>query len=138
MNTTTMTRSEVTQLMAANGISGLVSGVGEDWSVELDTPDNDGGISAPAALVLFCTLVDNVGASLSPEGVWTVRPVAPPSDVRRSREDLRALQLGNHAANRGSYQGWTTDEIADNSRRTMFGENDEAFPSAEEWSRIVD
>jgi hypothetical protein len=32
----------------------------------------------------------------------------------------------------------TTAEIADRNRRLMFGDNDEAFPSADEWRRITD
>ncbi len=36
------------------------------------------------------------------------------------------------------YTGLTSSEIGDYNRSLMFGDNDEAFPSQEEWSRTVD
>jgi len=42
----------------------------------------------------------------------------------------------NEAAS--TYAGFSTSEIAAWNGRLMFGENDRAFPSQEEWSRIVD
>jgi hypothetical protein len=57
----------------------------------------------------------------------------------RSLEEVRAIILENGRCNAPSpYQGLTSSEIAHYNRRLMFGANDEAFPSQEEWSRIVD
>lgn len=57
----------------------------------------------------------------------------------RSHEELRALYLRNSQdPARATYEGFTSSEIAAWNRRLMFGANDEAFPSAETWSRIVD
>ncbi len=56
----------------------------------------------------------------------------------RSPEVVSDIIDANNAARRGSYEGLKTSEIAEHSRRLMFGENNEAFPSQEEWSRIVD
>ncbi len=59
--------------------------------------------------------------------------------MARSKEEVEAIILANTKdPKRGTFDGLTTDEIAARSRRLMFGENDRAFPSAEEWSRIVD
>jgi hypothetical protein len=58
---------------------------------------------------------------------------------KRSYEELKASYLKNaQDPEKSTYHGWTTAEIASYNRRIMFGENDEAFPSQEEWSRIVD
>lgn len=60
----------------------------------------------------------------------------------RTHEELRAAYIKNAQEGRGTYEDeagrWKTSEIAAYNRRLMFGENDEAFPSQEEWSRIVD
>lgn len=58
--------------------------------------------------------------------------------TNRSHEELRALYLANAKARRGTFDGFTTSEIAAYNRRLMFGANDEAFPGAAEWSRTVD
>jgi hypothetical protein len=58
--------------------------------------------------------------------------------TNRSFQELKALYLLNAQNGRHVYDGFSTDEIAAYNRRLMFGENDEAFPGAEEWSRIVD
>jgi hypothetical protein len=44
----------------------------------------------------------------------------------------------NCVNHREPYHGLTRDEISKHNRESMFGPNDEAFPSREEWSRIVD
>jgi hypothetical protein len=44
----------------------------------------------------------------------------------------------NTMAGRDSYEGMTSSEISDYNRYMMFGADDEAFPSQEEWSMIVD
>ena len=44
----------------------------------------------------------------------------------------------NQEAGRDYYAGMTSSEIGDYNRFLMFGEDDEAFPSQEEWSMIVD
>ncbi len=56
----------------------------------------------------------------------------------KTNEAVKAQILANKQADRNTYEGLTTDEIADYNRRMMFGESDEAFPGNEEWSRIVD
>ncbi len=59
--------------------------------------------------------------------------------MSRSHEELQALYLKNAADPLVStYDGFTSEEIAAYNRRLMFGADDEAFPSPEEWSRIVD
>lgn len=55
-------------------------------------------------------------------------------DLRQIKEVIAA----NRAAGRETYAGLESSEIGTYSRFLMFGENDEAFPSQEEWSRIVD
>jgi hypothetical protein len=74
----------------------------------------------------------------TPEKVFDRRPF----DCRRTmrtHDELRALRLANaQDASKGTFDGFTSEEIAAYNRRMMFGENDEAFPSAAEWSRIVD
>lgn len=44
----------------------------------------------------------------------------------------------NHKKGLPTYNGLSTSEISEYNRVLMFGENDEAFPSEMEWSRIVD
>jgi hypothetical protein len=57
----------------------------------------------------------------------------------RTQEELSALRCSNaQDASKGTFDGFTSEEIAQYNRRLMFGENDEAFPSSAEWSRIVD
>ncbi len=57
----------------------------------------------------------------------------------RSHDDLRALYLKNaHDSQASTFDGFSTSEVAAYNRRTMFGENDEAFPTDDAWSRIVD
>jgi hypothetical protein len=57
----------------------------------------------------------------------------------RTREQLTAIYLENaQSSTKSLYDGFTTEEISEWSRRLMFGENDEAFPSEEDWSAIVD
>lgn len=57
----------------------------------------------------------------------------------RSLEDIKAVILANgQDPTKGTYAGLRSSEIAAYNRRLMFGENDEAFPSQEEWSKIVD
>lgn len=64
-----------------------------------------------------------------------MKTVAP----NRSHEELKALYLRNAQDKTAStYAGFTTGEIAAWQRRLMFGADDEAFPSQEEWSSIVD
>lgn len=57
----------------------------------------------------------------------------------RTHEELRAQYISNaQNQTKSTFEGFSTDEIAAWHRRAMFGENDEAFPSEEEWSAIVD
>jgi hypothetical protein len=50
----------------------------------------------------------------------------------------RGVMAANRAAGRSTYEGLDSHEIGQVSWALMFGDNDEAFPSAGEWSRIVD
>lgn len=61
----------------------------------------------------------------------------PGNGVDRGHAQLRALYIANGEAGRGTYDGFTGSEIAAYNRR-VFGADDEAFPSAETWSRTVD
>lgn len=57
----------------------------------------------------------------------------------RSMDEIRAIIAANSAdPTKGTFEGLTSSEIAARNRLVMFGPNDEAFPSQEEWSRIVD
>lgn len=51
---------------------------------------------------------------------------------------IRATMNANIAAGRHEYDGLTSAEIGAYNRVLMFGENDEAFPDQDTWSRIVD
>lgn len=53
--------------------------------------------------------------------------------------EIRAIVRANSAdPMRGTYEGLRSSEIATYSGFLMFGEGDAAFPSQEDWSRIVD
>ena len=54
------------------------------------------------------------------------------------QQTIIAIVNANIAAGLDRYDGLTSSEIGTYSRFLMFGENDEAFPSEEEWSMIVD
>lgn len=57
----------------------------------------------------------------------------------RSLDEIEAIIRENgRSQTAGTFDGLTSAEIAKRNRRVMFGANDEAFPSEEEWSRIVD
>lgn len=56
----------------------------------------------------------------------------------RTHDQLRATVLANQKAGRDTYAGFTLAEFAAYGRRLMFGEHDEAFPSAVVWARAVD
>ncbi len=57
----------------------------------------------------------------------------------KTLDEIRAVIARNRQdPNAGTYDGLESDEIGRYSRLLMFGENDEAFPSQEEWSAIVD
>lgn len=57
----------------------------------------------------------------------------------RPLAEIRAIVAANAAdPAKGSFEGLRSSEIATYSGALMFGENDEAFPSQEDWSRIVD
>ena len=51
---------------------------------------------------------------------------------------LRAAVEENREAGRECYDGLSSAQIGRLNRAAMFGDNDEAFPSDDEWSRIVD
>ncbi len=57
---------------------------------------------------------------------------------RKSLPEIRSIIANNRANRRQCYEGLTSSEIGENSRAMMFGENDEAFPDADEWARITD
>lgn len=52
--------------------------------------------------------------------------------------EIKSLVRDNAIAGRERYLGLASSEIGQYNRALMFGDNDEAFPSQEEWSRIVD
>lgn len=57
----------------------------------------------------------------------------------RDLSDIRQIVIANgEDPLRSSYEGLTSEEIAKWNRYVMFGPNDRAFPSQEEWSAIVD
>jgi hypothetical protein len=56
----------------------------------------------------------------------------------RSIQEICAIVDANRANRRGSYDGLLSHDIGNYSRHLMFGDNDEAFPTQAEWSRIVD
>jgi len=53
-------------------------------------------------------------------------------------EHIKAVIAENRKSGRSTYQGLDSSEIGEYNRALMFGDNDEAFPSQEEWSNIVD
>jgi hypothetical protein len=61
-----------------------------------------------------------------------------PATPDRSLPEIRAVVAANRAAGRETYAGLSDSEIGVNSRATMFGDNHEAFPDQETWSRVVD
>ena len=54
------------------------------------------------------------------------------------KQTIIAIVNANIAAGIDRYDGLTSSEIGTYNRFLMSGENDEAFPSEEEWSMIVD
>lgn len=71
----------------------------------------------------------------------------PPFETREEAEavvngyELRRIQNIieiNREAGREPYTGLGSAEIGRHNRAIMFGNNDEAFPSEAEWSRVVD
>ena len=57
----------------------------------------------------------------------------------RPLAEVKAVIVANAAdPTKGSFDGLRSSEIAEYNRVLMFGENDEAFPSQEDWSHIVD
>lgn len=56
----------------------------------------------------------------------------------RSLEEIRAIVDANRAAGRECFDGLDSSQIGQYHRALMFGDNDEAFPDAKEWSSIVD
>lgn len=50
----------------------------------------------------------------------------------------RAAIAANRAADRPTYHGLDSSDVGEYNRALMFGDEDEAFPSTEEWSRVVD
>lgn len=59
-------------------------------------------------------------------------------NTENTLEQIKQTIASNRAAGRDTYAGLSSDEIGRYNRTVMFGENDEAFPSADEWSLIVD
>ena len=57
----------------------------------------------------------------------------------RNLEEIRAVIAKNRENNADDlYEGLSSAEIGRNSRASMFGDNDEAFPDQDEWSAWVD
>lgn len=55
-----------------------------------------------------------------------------------SIEQIKQIIATNFKERMPQYSGLSSSDIGRYSRSIMFGENDEAFPDQEEWSRIVD
>lgn len=61
------------------------------------------------------------------------------SKGRKTYDEIAAIIQANREANKDSiYEGLDSSEIGEYSRVQMFGRDDEAFPSDEEWSAWVD
>jgi hypothetical protein len=60
------------------------------------------------------------------------------SDKKQTLARIREVVKANREAGRETYAGLESWEIGMHNRAVMFGDDDEAFPSPEEWSRIVD
>jgi hypothetical protein len=55
-----------------------------------------------------------------------------------SVSEIESVIESNYKQGKDQYEGLSSAEIGKHSRAIMFGENDEAYPSDSEWSRIVD
>ena len=55
---------------------------------------------------------------------------------RKTTKQIMKRVQDNRDNGREAYAGLTSSEIGEYSRVLMFGENDEAFPGTEEWSRV--
>ncbi len=60
------------------------------------------------------------------------------SDKKLTLARIREVVKANREAGRETFAGLESWEIGMYNGAIMFGDNDEAFPSQEEWSRIVD
>lgn len=68
-----------------------------------------------------------------------IKPASLPSvGESMTLEHIKAVIAENRKSDRPTYQGLDSSEIGEYNRALMFGDNDEAFPSQEEWSYIVD
>lgn len=56
----------------------------------------------------------------------------------RTLNEIKQVIATNRTHGRSVYAGLSSAEIGQYNRSLMFGSNDEAFPSQEEWSSIVD
>ena len=56
----------------------------------------------------------------------------------RTLEEIKEIVRSNQIAQRNTYNGLESSEVGKYNRSLMFGDNDEAFPDQETWSRIVD
>lgn len=63
-------------------------------------------------------------------------PVAP--HRHRTIAEIRAVVSDNENNGREKFAGLTSSEIGEYNRGIMFGDNCEAWPGDEAWSRIVD
>ena len=53
-------------------------------------------------------------------------------------EQIKLIIQANREADRGKFDGLTSSEIGTYSQWLMFGDDNEAFPSSEEWAMITD
>jgi len=58
--------------------------------------------------------------------------------AHKSTEEIGMIMQVNLRWGREEWHGLTSAEIGQFNRYIMFGENDEAFPGADEWARICD
>jgi hypothetical protein len=56
----------------------------------------------------------------------------------KTTKQITATIKANREAGRNTFAGLDSSEIGQYNRALMFGDNDEAFPGQDEWSRIVD
>lgn len=56
----------------------------------------------------------------------------------RTLAEIKMVIAQNRKEKRETYHGLDSSEIGRHSRSIMFGDGDEAFPSTDEWARIVD
>lgn len=60
------------------------------------------------------------------------------TNTKKSLSEIRGIIKANLMAGRDQYFGLTSAEIGRRNQSLMWGDNNEACPSTEEWTMIVD